>query len=487
MENNEFNKYLNETGEVGYVETYLKSIVYISGLPHARISEVVLFESGALGQVLSMSQDQVVVLLLSFMPIKVGSRVARTGKLTTIKIGEEILGKAVDPLGYPIDKSELKYKKPEEKEIDIKAPGLESRFSSTSPLETGVAIVDLLIPLARGQRELVIGDRKTGKTIFLSQVIASQVMKGSICIYAACGKRSVDIIKMRQFLKDQKVASRSIVVASQASDPPGMIFTTPYTAMTIAEYFRDMGQDVLLVLDDLTAHAKAYREISLLARKFPGKNSYPGDIFYVHSRLLERAGKFEKGAITCLPVAESIQGDMTGYIQTNLMSITDGHVFFDSDLYNQGRRPAVNPFLSVTRVGLQTQTPLLRDLGRTISTFLVNIEKTRQFMHFGAELSEELKRSLALADQLITYFDQEQDKVIPLNINVAVVSFLWSGFWREKDIVTTKRGTRMLIDKYIKEEAYRSQIDKLVTNANRFQDLISQIKQDRDIYDILPK
>lgn len=483
----EFNKYLDEIGEVGYVEEFLRSIVYVSGLPHARISEIVLFEDGAMGQVLSMSQKYVAVLLLSFVPVKVGSKVARTGKLVDIEIGEEILGKAVDPLGHPLDKSKILYKKPERKEIDTKAPGLESRLSSTKPLETGVAIVDLLVPLARGQRELVLGDRKTGKTIFLSQVIKSQAMNGSICIYAACGKRSVDIIKIRQFLKDQKIDSMSIVVASQASDPPGLIFTTPYAAMTIAEYFRDMGKDVLLVLDDLTTHAKAYRELSLLSRKFPGKNSYPGDIFYVHSRLLERAGKFAKGAITCLPVAESVQGDLTGYIQTNLMSITDGHIYFDNDLYNQGRRPAVNPFISVTRVGLQTQSPLLRDLGRTLSTFLVSVDKTRQFMHFGAELSEQLKQSLKLADQIISYFDQEQDRTIPLNINVALVAFLWSGFWREKDIPATKKETRLLVDKYIKEDTYRSEIDKLIESVNSFQDLISQVKQNRDVYDILSK
>ena len=238
------------------------------------------------------------------------------------------------------------------------------------PMFTGMTLVDLMIPLGRGQRELVLGDRKTGKTQFLLQAALAQASVGTVCVYACIGKKKAEILRVKEFFAKEGILDKTVIVASSSQDSTGEIFTCPYTAMAVAEFFRDRGQDTLVLLDDMTTHAKFYREMSLLLRKFPGRDSYPGDIFHIHSKLLERSGNFvikKDGnemdvAITCLPAAETIQGDLTGYIQTNLMSMTDGHIYFDNELFFKGRRPAINPFISVTRVGYQTQTSLRKEM-----------------------------------------------------------------------------------------------------------------------------
>lgn len=254
------------------------------------------------------------------------------------------------------------------------------------------------------------------------------------------------------------------------------MYLNPYVAMTIAEYFRDQGKDVLLVLDDLTTHARYYREFMLLARRFPGRSSYPGDIFYTHARLIERAGNFEKGNISCLPVAQSVLGDLSGFIQTNIMAMTDGHLFFDSDLWDQGRRPALNPFLSVTRVGEQTQTPLVQNIGRQLRSFLVQYEKLKQFKHFQTELGENVRSTFEIGDRLTSFFEQTGEFVIPLNINLVIFAGVWSNFWKNVAIDQMKKEMIKIAAAYQQDQQFQKEVDEMVNTSKTFPEFIETVQ-----------
>jgi F-type H+-transporting ATPase subunit alpha len=476
----DFKEYLDETGEIGYVEEVVHSVTYVSGLPNARPNEMVLFSNGELGQIFSLDEDKVEVLLLTEADITPGMEVARTGQVLMVDVGDACLGRTLNALGQPVDSGEP-LRDTKKVSVDQRPPSLMERLEVDKPLETGVSIVDSVIPLSKGQRELVIGDRKTGKTQFLLQTILSQAIKGTVCIYCVIGQRQVDIIRLSEYFKQKNVAQNTIVVGSSSSDPSGMVFLTPYTAMVIAEYFKDQGHDVLIVLDDLTTHAKVYRELSLLAKRFPGRSSYPGDIFYVHARLLERAGNFKKGSITCMPSAESILGDLSGYIQTNVMAMTDGHIFFDINLFNEGQRPAVNAFLSVTRVGHQTQTPLQRELSREILSFLVSYEKMKSFLHFGAEVGENVRRVLNLGDKLMSYYDQGGNEIVPVNLNILIIAGLWTGVWKETEVPQMKKQMEQISLNYKTDEAYRKEVDDFIGATESFSKLIDTLRQNDDI------
>lgn len=476
----DFNYYLNKIGEIGFVEQILHSLVYVSGLPGVHPNEVVIFESGDIGLVISMGGQNAEILILSEAKIRAGSQLVRTGELLKISVGEGILGRVLDPLGRPLGKS-VHMKNIELRSIDRDPEAIIAREEVKDSLETGVALVDLVVPIAKGQRELVIGDRKTGKTQFLLQTVISQAKKGITCIYAVIGQRHFDFKKLEEFFGEKEVMKNIIIVASSSSDPSGLVYLTPYTAMTVAEYFRDQGKDVLVILDDMTTHATYYREISLLARRFPGRSSYPGDIFYVHAKIMERAGKFKKGSITCLPVAGTVLGDLSGYIQTNLMSMTDGHIFFDIDLYNQGRRPAVNPFLSVTRVGHRAQTPLQRDISHEVSSFLVVHERMRQYMHFGAEVSENVQKILALGEKLIAFFNQPADTIMSANLNTLLLAGLWVGVWKEVGIDIMKREMEQITLSYGIDDAFRKKVDELAISFSKFGDLVNSLRHNDEI------
>jgi F-type H+-transporting ATPase subunit alpha len=478
----EFKSYIDQTGEIGFVERVFQSIVYVKGLPGAKLQETVIFESGEIGHVIALNDEYVEVLVLTGSFIRVGTRVARTGEHFQIRLGEGLLGQSINAIGNSYSgissSKNLKDKRP----VDINPPSILNRKNITHQFFTGITWIDLIIPIGQGQRELIIGDRKIGKTDFLIQVLNAAAKTGTICVYAAVAKRSMDIKDIIDYLKKEGIEKKTVVVASSASDAAGLIFLTPYTAMTIAEYFRDLGHDVLLILDDMTAHAKYYREISLLAKRFPGRSSYPGDIFYVQSRLLERAGNFvhsikkadgtierRESSITCLPVAELILGDMSGYIQTNLMAVTDGHILFDRDLYNQGRRPAINPFLSVTRVGHQTQSEILKDASSEITSFLVHYEKVKQYIHFGAELSEATRRVLALGDQVVALLQQSSEMIVPANISLILLASLWAGHWKNQKTDKTSR----------------QKFDAIIDKSKKFQDLVSTIRSDQDLLAVI--
>lgn len=493
----DFNSYLDLIGEVGYVEKIFQVLIYVNGLPGVRPTELVVFESGETGQVLSLTENYAEVLLLSNTRIDIGTQVARTGKQLNVLVGPHLLGRTISPLGneaynFEIGRKQAKLPDPkltEARPIHVKPLGMSTRKNIDKPFETGVAVVDMLISLGKGQRELVAGDRKTGKTPFLLQTALSAVQKGAICVYAAIGKKRSDISKVDEFFKANGLGNASILVATSSSDPASMIYLTPLTAMTIAEYFRDQGKDVLLVLDDMTTHAKYYREITLLAKRFPGRSSYPGDIFYIHASLMERAGNFwlsektknnqiarKEVAITCLPVAELVMGDLSGYIQTNLMSMTDGHIFFDTNLFNEGRRPAINPFTSVTRVGRQTQNPVVLDLSRVLSRFLVHQRELEQFMHFGTELAEKSKQELELGNRLREFLNQTPNTIIPLPVGVFVVAGIWMQIWKNKEPAEFKQLINAHIAKYASDLKFHQEIDQIFQQSESFEGYIEMLK-----------
>ena len=477
-----FEEFLNKNGEIGFVKRISSSIVFCDGLPGVKLSEVVIFENGEVGQVFSTGENTVEIIILSKGYIKVGTKVARTGQTLKIALGDHLLGTTFSSLDV-ITFEEGNNSNFETIETD--PPGIDKRKNINKAFETGVTIVDLMVPLGLGQRELIIGDRKTSKTQFILQSVLTQAQKGAICIYAAIGKKRTEVILFRKFIKEHKIEGNVITIVSYPDDPAGLVYLTPYVAMTVAEYYKNQGKDVLIALDDLTAHAKYYRELSLLAGRFPGRNSYPGDIFYLHSRLLERSGNFlitdakgktSEASITCMPVAEMIMGDFSGYIQTNLMAMTDGHLYFDRDYFNQGKRPPVNPFLSVTRVGRQAQSPLLRELSRRLTSFMVSYEKMKEFMHFGAELSEESQRMLMLGDKISVIFNQPSILPRPYQLSILMFGVVWAGFWQEKNANGVRLELSKLSNLYLRNGGFKKQIDDLISNAPSFAYLEDSLK-----------
>lgn len=477
----DFNKLLRETGEIGIVREVAGIIVYASGLPEITPDELVVFENGNLGQVFSLKEDLVEILTFSNNPIKVGSKVARTTKVLEIPVGRQLLGNVIDPFGKAYDATKRMRKTSETRSVETAAPGVMKRKTIRRKFETGVSIVDLMVPLGRGQRQLVIGDRKTGKTNFLLQTIAYAAAQGDICIYAVIGKNKMDIKRAEEYFIAAQVMQNVIIVATSSEDPSAVIYLTPYSAMTIAEYFRDAGLDVLIVLDDLSSHAKFYREISLIGKRFPGRDSYPGDMFHIHAKLLERAGNFkvEKGeaAITCLPVVETLQGDLAGYIQTNIMSMTDGHIYFDSNIFSQGRRPSINPFLSVTRVGRQTQPDSKRSISRELLTFLTLFDKMQNIVHFGSELTESVRVIIETGNKILQLFDQDANKIIPSNVQPIILSFLWGQDFRGMEIAKLIYLRDKMTEMYQKDSNYQKLIDDIVLKSNSFNEILSHVKE----------
>ena len=334
---------------------------------------------------------------------------------------------------------------------------------------TGTALIDLMIPLYRGQRELVIGDRKTGKTSFILTAIKNQVHEGIIVIYAAIAKKKSDIKRLQEFFVHEKLMDKIIMVATSSYDSPSLIYETPYAAMAIAEYFKDRGQHTLIVFDDLSTHAKFYRELSLLARRFPRtRDSYPGDIFYIlHSKLLERAGMFKhptkgKVAISCFPVMEIVEGDLTGYVSTNVMGITDGHIYFDTNIYFQGSRPAVNIPLSVTRVGRQVSNKLTRDINKNLTIFLSKYEKLLNLSHFGQELTEDTKKNLRIGDLINEFFKQPYQLTIPLNVQLIIISMILQSIVESKESLANAK--KNLIKAFYAEAPKKFLLDLAIVN-----------------------
>jgi len=476
-----FNKLLTKTKEYGVVTQVNHPIVFIQGLPTVKIREVILFEGGQKGEVFTITRGKVEARVFSYEPIQVGTRVTRTGQLLSVPVGKELLGQIINPLGEPFDET-VQFPAPKESRyLDIKPGGISGRQKITTRLSTGISIVDLLVPLGRGQRELIIGDRKTGKTSLLMTIIKKQVFEGTVVIYVAIAKKKSDIKKMKQFFEEEKLINQMVIVATSSYDSPSLIYLTPYAAMSIAEYFRDQGIHTLVIMDDLSTHAKFYREISLLARRFPGRDSYPGDIFYIHSKLLERAGNFKhpivgEVSITCLPVVEIVEGDLAGYVSTNLMGITDGHIYLDSSIYYQGMRPAVNIPLSVTRVGRQTLNKLAREANKYLTAFLSHYDKLQNLSHFGQELTDEVKKDLRSGDMVFKFFNQPYQQTIPTTVQLIILSMILQGIIGTKEILDkVKEG---LVDSYYNRG--KQKILHEITNADDMKSFNENVMKNKD-------
>jgi F-type H+-transporting ATPase subunit alpha len=465
----EYAKYLEEIGEFGVATEVRHPIVSVSGLPHAKPHEVVVFETGEIGEVFLIEKNALQILVFSAQPVKAGTQVVRTETYLSVPVGEELLGTIIDPLGYPISNQANFVKPKESHETDREVHKLATRSRITEPLLTGVTLVDMMIPLGKGQRELVIGDRKTGKSSFLLSTIKSQVKSGTIAIYAGIARKKNDLKILHEYFIKEGIADKVIMVVTGAHDSPSMIYLTPYSAMTIAEYFRDKGQDVLIVMDDLSSHARFYREISLLAKRFPGRESYPGDIFFIHAKLVERAGCFilnaetgQRASITAIPVVEIVESDLAGYISTNIMGMTDGHIFFDTASYNEGKRPAINIPLSVTRVGKQTQTKLKREINGKLSAFLATYAKTESYSHFGAELSDAVKAQLSRGKNIFFFFDQPYNLVTPVPVQLLLFALIWSDYLNGKTKEEIHLLRTQMIDAYTSSPETTALFDKLI-------------------------
>jgi len=383
---------------VGIVERVGDGVATVRGLPWTRLDELVRFEDGTMGLALTVDIDQIGCILLGGdEKISAGSKVHGTGEIVRVPVGPGLLGRVVDPLGTPLDDGPPI--SPERRDpIDRPAPAIIERDLVSRPLMTGLTVIDTMIPLGRGQRELIIGDRKTGKTAIAVDTMINQRDTDVICVYAAIGQKAATVSEVVGAIREYGAVDRCLFVIGESDSPPGAQWVTPYAACTMAEYFRDKGRDVLLIIDDLTKHAIVYRQLSLLLRKPPGREAYPGDIFYIHARLLERAAKLNEaaggGSLTALPIAETQAGDLSAYIPTNLISITDGQIYLEPKLFYQGQKPAVNVGLSVSRVGGQAQAPVIKRLAGKLRLAYAQFVELEVFTRFGAMVDERTKKTI---------------------------------------------------------------------------------------------
>ncbi len=401
-----------QMNEIGTVLTIGDGVARVFGLKNVLAGELVEFESGVKGMVLNLEANNVGVAVLgNDAQIKEGSTVKRTEKIVSVPVGNALLGRVVNAIGEAIDgQGEIQSK--EFRNIEIKAPGIIARKSVHEPLQTGIKAIDAMIPIGRGQRELIIGDRKTGKTAVAIDTIINQKGKDVVCIYVAIGQKQSTVRQVYQKLLEAGAMDYTIIVSATASHQAPMQFLAPYTGCTMGEYYRDSGKHALVVYDDLTKQAQAYRQLSLLLRRPPGREAFPGDVFYVHSRLLERASKLSDamgaGSLTALPVIETQEGDVSAYIPTNVISITDGQIYLESDLFNSGVRPAVNVGLSVSRVGGSAQIKAMKKVAGTLRLDLAQYRELAAFAQFGSDLDEATQRQLNRGARLVELLKQGQ-------------------------------------------------------------------------------
>ena len=399
-----------EQSEVGHVLTAGDGIVTITGLDHVQYGEILVFENGVKGMVQNIGEDGIGASLFDAEgTIGEGTRVTGTGKRAGIACGDGYLGRVIDALGNPIDGG-APVKGDEYRAIEQPAPGIIDRQPVTVPLETGILAIDSMFPIGRGQRELIIGDRQTGKTSIAMDAVLNQKGKDCYCVYVAIGQKASTVASIVNTLKKNDAMSYSIVVASTAADPAPLQYIAPYAATSIAEYFMHRGKDVLIIYDDLSKHAVAYRTLSLLLGRSPGREAYPGDVFYLHSRLLERSSRLSEnlggGSITALPIIETQDGDVSAYIPTNVISITDGQIFLESDLFFEGQRPAVNVGLSVSRVGGAAQTKAMKKAAGSLRIDLAQFREMQVFTQFSSDLDEATQNQLKQGNVLMELLKQ---------------------------------------------------------------------------------
>jgi F-type H+-transporting ATPase subunit alpha len=466
-----------ELKEVGEVIKIGDGIAKVYGLDNVQAGELVEFENGVKGMALNLETDNVgIVIFGDYQNIKEGSSVKRTGKIVEVPVGKGLLGRVVDALGNPIDGKgpiqDAQYRR-----VEIKAPGIVARQSVSEPMQTGIKAIDSLIPIGRGQRELIIGDRQTGKTAIVLDTFINQApahnendeSKKLYCIYVAIGQKRSTVAQIVKTLEDAGAMKYSVVVSATASEASALQFFAPYTGCTIGEYFRDNSMHALVAYDDLSKHAVAYREMSLLLRRPPGREAYPGDVFYIHSRLLERAAKMSKemggGSLTALPIIETQAGDVSAYIPTNVISITDGQIFLETELFYKGIKPAVNVGLSVSRVGSAAQTKAMKQVAGTIKLDLAQFRELEAFSQFGSDLDPATQKLLDKGKKLTELLKQNQ----------------YSPLGFESQVVSIYAGVKGYLDKISAKEVTKFEEDLLNKIKTSAPEILESIKKEQKI------
>ena len=459
--------------EVGFVNFVGDGIANIDGVSHAEYGEILLFDTGIKGMVQDIRKEEIGCILFGREgDIKEGTRVVRTGKRAGIPVGTGFLGRVINALGAPID-GQGEIAAEDYMPMEQKAPGIVDRKSVSVPLETGILAIDSMFPIGRGQRELIIGDRQTGKTSIAVDTILNQKDKDVICIYVAIGQKASTVAKLVNTLKKANAMEYTVVVSATASEPASLQYIAPYAGTAMAEYFMHQGKDVLIVYDDLSKHAVAYRALSLLLERSPGREAYPGDVFYLHSRLLERASRLNEanggGSITALPIIETQAGDVSAYIPTNVISITDGQIFLESDLFFSGMRPAVNVGLSVSRVGGAAQTKAMKKAAGSIRIDLAQYREMEVFTQFASDLDEATKQQLKYGNSLMELL--KQPLCHPMSLHEQVITLFLAS---QKTFVFVKR---------VKEY----QIALLAYFEEEHGDIIEEIDKTKDLSEDLKK
>src|SRR5215470_1031948 len=472
--------------EVGTVITLGDGIARVHGLEKVMAGELLAFPHDVSGIAMNLEEDQVgVVLLGEYTEIKEGDQVKRTGRIMSVPVGDAMIGRVVNSLGEAID-DKGPISTSEFIPLERLAPGVIERQPVREPMATGLKAIDSMIPIGRGQRELIIGDRQTGKTAIAIDTIINNKGNDLICIYCAIGQKRSSIAQVVKILSDYGAMDYTIVVAASASEPAPMQYIAPYAACAMGEYFRDSKRHALVIYDDLSKHAASYREISLLLRRPPGREAYPGDVFYLHSRLLERAAKMSKekggGSLTALPIIETQAGDVSAYIPTNVISITDGQIFLETDLFNAGQRPALNVGISVSRVGSSAQTKAMRQVAGTLKLELAQFRELAAFAQFGSDLDKATQAQLNRGQRLVEILKQDQFSPLPFSKQILIIMAGTGGFLDDmpvdqvrpfekelyKYVDSTNPGIlRAIMEKKILDDQLKAQLQDVIKQAKK--------------------
>jgi len=460
-----------KTENVGTVISVGDGIALIYGLDNAMSGELLAFPNGVFGMVQNLEKNNVGAILLNDSSlVKEGDQVKSTGRILEVGVGDALIGRIVNPLGQPLD-GLGKINVTETRPIERKAMGVIDRKKVEQPLETGIKVLDALVPIGRGQRELIIGDRQTGKTSIAVDTIINQKGKDVICIYVAIGQKQTTVLNVYETLKKFDAMNYSIIVAANASDPAPLLFLAPYAGVTMGEKFMFEGKHVLMIYDDLTKHAIAYRELSLLLRRPPGREAFPGDVFYLHSRLLERAAKLSDklggGSITALPIIETQEGDISAYIPTNVISITDGQIFLQSKLFYSGIRPAINAGLSVSRVGGSAQHKAIKRISGTLRLDLASYRELEAFTQFGSDLDDATKARLDRGERTVEILKQGLHETLPFELQAISIYALNKGYLDSIKVSEIKR--------------YETELHDFVQQDEIGQKVLSDIRKTKDL------
>ncbi len=460
-----------ELSETGSVITVGDGIASVYGLDNCLSNELVEFSNGSYGMALNLEEDSVAVVMLGTdVGIREGDTVKRTGSVVSVPVGKGLIGRVVNALGQPIDG-----KGPIESEavlpIEQKATGIIERKSVSVPLQTGIKAIDSMIPIGRGQRELIIGDRQTGKTVIAADTIINQKGKNCICIYVAIGQKNSTVAQLVETLSRAGAMDYTIVVSSTASELATLQYIAPYAGCTMGEYFMKQGLDALIIYDDLSKHAVAYRTMSLLIRRPPGREAYPGDVFYLHSRLLERAARLSPeaggGSLTALPIIETQAGDVSAYIPTNVISITDGQIFLETEMFNSGIMPAVNPGISVSRVGGAAQLKAMKQVSGTLKLLYSQYRELQSFAQFGSDLDKDTKERLAQGERIVEVLKQDRSSPVDVELQVCIIFAVVNNYLKDVDVSKVREYEKGL---YFEMKSYHSDLLDYIAKGGSLDD-----------------